>query len=440
MKLITFVLSCLIVVDMSAQGAMTLSLQQALELAGEQAYAVRTSALEAEKAEKRLKEIVGLGLPQINGSAGLSDYLDIPVQVSENFFGGSEELVQLQFGLRYSANVGIQLDQLIFDGSYIVGLQASRAFRDSKQQELLQSIHDAKAAGEKAYYAVLVAREGVKNLESLIPVLEENVRQVTGLFDNGFADVIDVQRQELGLSELRNQLIEMKNQEASALDMLHFVLGLPLNTPLTLTDGLDLLLENPDPRALAQQSFSPDSHVDSRVAESLIVMQGLNTRNEKAAALPKLYGFFSHQQSAYRREFDVFSSGSWFPTTLWGVNLQIPIFSGGVRYNKVKQSQIAYEQVLINQELVLEQLALEVAQKQKSLLAAAERYDNETRNLELAQSIFDRTNTKFREGVATSFELTEERSQLLNKKIAYIQSLADLLLARADMIEALGIY
>jgi len=434
-SLVTF----LIAIALNGQGPTLLTLQDALQLAAEQAYAVRTSSLEAEKAHHQLKEIVGLGLPQVNGAAGFSDFIDIPVQVSESFFGG-DDLMTFQFGLRYSANAGVQLDQLIFDGSYLVGLQASRAFKHNKEQELQQSIHDAKVAAAKAYYAVLVAREGVENIEELIPVLEENLRQVKGLQENGFADRTDVDRQELGLSEVRNQLIFMENQEATALDMLHFVLGLPISTPLDLDNNLDDLLQDPDPRALAQSAFEPGAHIDSKVAESLVVLQELNERNEKATALPKLYGFVSHQQNAYRREFDFFGSGQWYPTTLWGVNLQVPIFSGGSRHHKVQQAHITYDQVIVNQELVNEQLLLDFEQRRKNLLAEADRYDNEKRNLELARKIFDNTNIKYREGLATSFELTEERSQLLNTQNAYIQSLADLLFARADLRDALGLF
>ena len=440
MRAAVIIIGCLIVLQSYSQGAVQLTLQQALEMAAKQSYSVQTNALELEKAQKRMNEIRGMGLPQINGTAGFQDFLDIPVQVAPDFFGGSDQLVELQFGLQYSGSAGVQIDQLIFDGSYLVGLKAARAYNDNKVQELEQTMLDAKAAAAKAYYAVLVADEAVNNLESLVPVLEENLRQVTGLTQNGFADATDKDRIELSLSEVQNQLLQMKDQRSSALDMLHFVLGMPVASPLELADELDFLVSNPDPRGLAGTAFEPASHIDSKVASSLLVMQELAVKNQRSQAYPKLYGFFNHTQNAYRREFDIFGSGPWYPTTVLGVNLQIPIFSGGSRVNQLKQEQLTLEQVRINQHVVDEQLLLDYQQKKNAVLTNADRYDNAKANLNLAQRIFDRTNSKFKEGLASSFELNEERSQLINSQNAYIQSLADLLLARADLREALGIF
>jgi outer membrane protein TolC len=310
----------------------------------------------------------------------------------------------------------------------------------NKELELEQAVHDAKAAAAKAYYAVLVAREGVENLEKLLPVLEENFRQVKALQENGFADITDVNRQELGVGELNTQLLVLRNKEFSAMDMLHFLLGMPLKTPIELTSELEELLQDPDPRTLAAAAFDENQHIDSRVAESLVVLQQLTVKNERAANLPKFYGFLSHQQNAYRREFDIFSNGPWYPTTILGVNLQIPIYSGGIRHQKIQQARIAEEQVMLNQEIVNQQLLLDVSQMQKAVLDAADQYDFQKRNMELATDIFERTNAKYREGVASSFELTEERTQLLNSNNAYTQSLADLLLARANLRKALGIF
>ena len=440
MRLFLFLFVCIWSLGSIAQGPMQLSLVQALELAGKQSYAVQHSTLEAEKAVQRLKEITGLGLPQINASAGFQDFLDIPVSVSEDIFGGTGQLLEFQFGLQYAGSAGVQLDQLIFDGSYLVALKASRAYRKNKAEELEQTILEAKTAAAKAYYAVLIANEAATNLLELIPVLEENVRQAKGLFDNGFADETDVQRQELGLSEVRNQLSQLQNQKSSALDMLHFVLGIPLATPLELSDGLDEVLVGLDARAFAQTSFDPDTHVDGRVAASSLLLQDLAVKNERSSAYPKLYGFVSHQQNAYRQQFDFFGSGEWYPTTVVGVNLQVPIFSGGVRSKKLKQAKITLDQVEMNQGVVREQLLLDHAQKRKTVLSAADRLDNAQSNLELAEKIFEHVNKKFREGLVTSFELTQERAQLINSQNEYTQSLADLLLARADLREALGAF
>ncbi len=440
MRSLTFTFTYVLGLALSAQGPMQVSLEQAIELAAQQSYSVQHSTLEARKAEQQLKEIKGLGLPQVNGTIGVQDFLDIPVSVSEDVFGGTNELVEFQFGLQYTGSAGVQLDQLIFDGSYLVGLKASKAFRNNKNQELEQTMLSAKAAAAKAYYGVLVANEAVISLQKLVPVLEENLRQVNVLNGGGFADIMDVQRQELGLLEVRNQLGQMQDQRGAAMDMLHFVLGIPLATPLELSDELDLVLDLIDARTLAQTTFDPEAHINSQVASGLVLLQDLTVKNERSSAYPKVYGFVAHQQNAFRRQFDLFGRGEWYPTTLIGVNVQVPIFSGGVRSNKLKQAQITLDQAKMNEGVVREQLLLDHQQKRRAILSAADRLDNAKRNLSLAEEIFERVNKKFKEGVVTTFELTQERAQLINSQNDYIQSLADLLLARADLREALGAF
>lgn len=439
-KLFGSVYIALMAFGVQAQGPVQLSLQKALELAAQQSYAVQNSDLELQKAQKQMNEIRGLGLPQINGTAGFQYFPDIPVQVAPDFFGGSDQLVELQFGLAHTANVGVQLDQLIFDGSYLVGLKAARAYNTNKQAELDQTIHNARVAAAKSYYAVQVSAVAIKDLQQLLPVLEESLRQITGLSDAGFTDATDKDRIALAVSGLKSQILKVEDQYASAMDMLHFVLGMPLDSPIELTDDLDVLLSDPDPRMLANATFNSAEHVDSKVASSLLLMQELAVKNQRSQALPKLYGFASHQQNAYRRSFNYLNDGPWYPTTILGVNMQIPLFSGFTRSNQLKREQLTVEQLKINEKLTNDNLNLDFEQKRKAVLTNADLLDNSKADLELAQRIFDRTNAKFKEGLATSFELNDAQTQLINSQNTHTQSLADLLLARADLRQALGIF
>ncbi|MFN3874844.1 MAG: TolC family protein, partial [Flavobacteriales bacterium] len=421
-----------------AQGPINLSLRQAIDMAAKQSYQVRNSVLEAEKARKRIMEIAAIGLPQISASGGLINYLDVPTQVVPNFFGPGPELVTLKFGVPWSANGGIRLDQLLFDGSYLVGLQAAREARKMADEELERAIKDARIQAAKAYHAVLAADEGARLLGETVPVLEKNLRDSEVMFANGFMEETDVDRIRIELANIRDQRIIFQRQAEVARNYLRFVLGLPSGAPLELTDDLETLIADPAEMALSSEPFDRARHIDQRIAETYIRASALEWRNARAAYLPSLSGFFSHQQQWNANTFEPINGPiPWFPATLWGVQLNVPVFSSGMRAGKAAQMRLQLQQAEVNRDLTTQRLELEYSQRRNDMLTAEELYRNERDRMELSRRVFERTSLKFTEGMASSFELTQEQSQYIAAQQSYIQRVVDLVNARAELRRAL---
>lgn len=423
-----------------AQGPVSLSLQQALDLAAKQSYQVQNSELEAEKARQRIKEVTAVGLPQINASGGLSNYIDVPTQVIPDFFGGNQ-LIQVQFGVPWSMNGGIQLDQLIFDGSYIVGLQAAKEARKISDEELERNIKQARQQAAKSYYAVLAADEGARLLGETLPVVERSLQESEAMLANGFVEVTDVERLRIEVGSARDQQQLFQRQADVARNYLRFVLGLPLSTPITLTDDLQTLINDPAEMALAEEPFDAARHIDQRVADTYVRAGVLQVRNAKAAYMPSLRGFISHQQQWNARDFEPFNGPiPWFPATLWGLQLNVPIFSSGLRSSRLAQQRAGLDQAELNQTLTRERLALEHAQRRTDVQGAQDLYRNERERLDVARRIFERTGVKYAEGVASSFELTQEQTRYIAAQQSYIQRVVDLVNARAALRMALDRY
>ena len=423
---------------LNAQGPMTMSLQQAMDHAAQYSYSVRTNELEAEKARRKIKEVMAIGLPQIDASGGIQNYIDVPISVVPNFFKESPEFLEAQFGVPWTLSGQVQLNQLIFDGSYLIGLQATKELKQQSDQELELAIRDARAAAAKAYYGVLAAEEGAEALRESVPVLERSLTEAQAMQETGFMEETDVDRIRIELANTRDQLMVFERQQVLALNLLRFYLGVPSGTPMELTDDLQELIDAPDERALVGQPMDMAGHVEHRIAESQVRLQTLNVRNEKAAYWPRLNGFLSHQQQAFG--FNDVVETDWYPGTLWGVNLQVPIFSSGMRANKVKQADLTLQQVEVNKQRVEQQLALEEAQARSDVETAQALYDNQRDRLELARRVFERTSTKFTEGLSSSFELTTEQGNYLSQQQAYIQRLADLVNARTELRKTLDLF
>ena len=427
------------------QGPIALSLQQAQDLAAKQSYMVLTSELGTRIAHHRNKEITAIGLPQINGEVKLTDLIDVPTQLIPNFFAepgsGGPPYVPVQFGVPWSASGGVTLTQLIFDGSYLVGLKAARELQTQSVQELERTQADARTQATKAYLGVLAAEEGVRLIGEGVPLLEKSLADVTAMMNAGFMENIDADRMTIQLEQALSQQRDFEAQAKVARMLLALTLGVPQGTPITLTERLDAIVNDPAETALSEQPLDAGTHVEMSYAGTLVRLQELNTRNEKTKALPNMVGFVSHQQQWNGPEFEPFNGPyDWYPSTLWGLTLNVPIFSSGSRHHKVQQAKLALEQVRVNQTATEQRLAAMAEQSRTQARSAFDAYRTEERNMGLSKNIFERTSTKFTNGMAASFELTQEQGNYLLAQQQYVQKLVELLMARADLRKALDLY
>ncbi|HEX2615961.1 MAG TPA: TolC family protein, partial [Flavobacteriales bacterium] len=190
---------------------------------------------------------------------------------------------------------------------------------------------------------------------------------------------------------------------------------------------------------LAEMQLDVAQHVDDQVAQSMMRLSELEVRNQKAAYYPQLTGFINYQQQYYSEKFNP-GDGPWFPASLWGLSLNVPIFSSGMRQQRVKQAKLSLDQAQVNVKATEQRLMTEHLQQQATLRSAQDNYETSKKNLALSKTIFERVTTKFSEGVGSSFELTQEHSDYLTNQQTYIQRIVDLLQARTDMRKALDLY
>lgn len=443
MKTTTTFFGLLAFTALTAQGPLSLSLQQAMDLAAQQSYNVRASALEADKSVERSKEVTAIGFPQINGEVKLNNYIDVPTTLIPNFFStdpAAPKYFPAQFGVPWNMSAGVTLSQLLFDGSYLVGLRAARELKTQSQEDLQKAQADARNQAAKAYFGVLAAAEGSRLVGEGIPLLEKSLREATAMLDAGFMEQTDVDRVNIQLEQARAQKRNFDQQGDVARMLLALTLGTPQGTPITLTDKLETIMNDGGEIGLTEQPLDPNTHVELSYANTLVRLQELDLKNYKAKALPSLGGFFSHSQIWNGPTFDPGGAYRFYPTTLWGLQLSVPILSSGQRYHKVKQSQLSLEQVKIN-ETATEQRLITMAEQQRTRTRSS--YDNfktDERNMELSKNIFDRTSIKFTNGSAASFELTQEQGNYLLAQQRYVQSLVQLLIDRADLRKALDLY
>jgi len=421
-----------------AQTGQQFSLKQAQEYALTNNYDLINTKADLLSAEEQVKETRAIGLPQVNGSVDFQNFLKIPTTlIPAGALGDpnapADAFIPVQFGTNYNTTASLSANQLIFDGSYIVGLRAIKEVRNLNLQNVERTELEVKDAVTNAYHTALVATENREVLEKVLVTMEDLLAETKAIFENGLAEAMDVDQMSLNVTNMRNSVNMAKRQEVVTKQLLKYQMGMDVDAAIELSDDLDALVNTTPTVGLLEKEFNASEHPDYKLLETQESLMVLSMQNERADYLPSLGAFFSHQQSNMGNDLALFDSDQWFPTTLWGLNLNVPIFSSGMRSSQVARAQIEVEKANTQLSQVENALKMQANVARSNYQSAMEVYQTEKDNLALAQRIQDRTLIKYQEGLASSFELSQAQSQYLSTEGNYVKSLLDLLSAKAAL-------
>lgn len=436
------------------------TLKEAQDYAIKNSYQAEAGMLNIGIAEKNIKSYIGTGLPQISGEGKFQNYVDIPVTVLPNFIGPAvtasliqnglvppsaadqppnPEFVEAEFGTKYNVSAAINASQLIFSGTYFVGLQAAKTYSLAAKQGLEKTESDIRETVAQAYQTVLVAKENESVLQQSKKNLEKTLFETTELYKSGFAEEMNMEQLQLLVSNVNNGLTSAQQQVENATLLLKFQMGIPAEEKIALKDSLASLIQTTADESVLSRNVDLANHIDFKLATTQERLMSLNERAEKTKYLPALVGFFSYQQSALRNEFNFTDKDEkWFPATIWGVTLQVPVFSGFARYHNVGKARLELEKSQVLKSQVEQGLKLQLQAAKSDYLVALNQYKTEKENLALAEKIRNKTLIKYNQGMATSLELTQTENQHLSTQGNYIRSVFQLLNAKTKLDKLMG--
>ncbi|PVW14272.1 TolC family protein [Marixanthomonas spongiae] len=412
------------------------SLAEAIQYGLDNGYNSRIAQKDVAIALKQKWEIIAQGLPQISGDANYNNNLKQPVTLipSEIAGGAPGTFVPVTFGTQHSVNATGTWNQLIFDGSYIVGIQSAKTLLQISENAKVKTDLEVKKAITDAYGNVLLATESVAILKKNVATIEKNLNDTRKIFENGLAEEEDVEQLEITLLNLQANLNNSIRMQAIAYDMLKVTMGIPVDNTIVVTDDLSQLSKENFNLLLLSKEIDVEENIDYRIAEDQKNLSEVQVKLEKSKALPTLSAFVNYGVAGYSDEFTFFNSDqNYFTQSVLGVNLSIPIFSSGMRSAKTAQKQLALEQSKLELEQTRNQVKLEMANARNEYQFALENYENKQRNLELAERIEKKNSIKFFEGIATSFELSEAQQQLFSAQQDYLQAMLDVINAKAEL-------
>ncbi len=413
-------------------GVREFSLQSAQEFAVTHSYDRKKSQLDIQTAQKQMRETLAIGLPQVESSIGYINNLKIATVLIPNFFEGKfDELIPVQFGTQHNTNVNFMVSQLIFNGSYFVGLQAAKIYKQLANQNHERTKLNVIETVTNTYYLILVTTESEKILSENLSNLEKTLYEINELHKEGFVAETDADLVQISVTKLKNSLQTIKRQQDVAYKLLKFQMGLDLNEEILLTDKLDKILEQIDMDSLQNTGFNLEDNIDYNLLKTQERLTEMDLKNEKMKYLPTVAAFMNFQWNAMRNSFNFFSSDEkWYQTQLLGVNVNIPIFKSGAQKTKVQKAAIAVEQARNAKLQAAEGLSLEAARAKSDLDSAYENYIHTQANMELSNKVYDVTLVKYKEGVASSMDLTQAHNTFLMAQSEFIQTMSILLTAK----------
>ncbi|MDT8393376.1 MAG: TolC family protein [Bacteroidales bacterium] len=418
--------------NLQAQTQYRFSLEEALAFAYENNYEILSSYKDIEAAEKQVKEYMAIGFPQVNANITYTDYLELPTMIiPPGSFGPDSPGQEIQFGTKYNATASATASQLIFDGKYIVGLQASQRLLEKNQQQFIKTRLDMYEAVSAAYYRILVAEDTKVILDSTMSYMQTMLYETRITYEAGFVEETDVDQLELIVADLEANIILTNTQVEIAYAYLKFLCGLMIDDHVEVTDQLDDLIEKVNHTALLNNPFNYENNIDYRLLQTQYNIAELQLKLEKSEYLPNLSAFINYQTQAQRKQWNFFNmQEKWYGASFWGVEMNIPLWSSGVRSARVQQAKINLEKLDIADKQLKTGLAIQVQTARSEFNNAYLVMINKTMAMKTAEKILRITSEKYREGISSSLDLLQANNQFLGNTSDYIMAMQEVLIKK----------
>lgn len=448
-NIITFVVAAFVLIipagKMQAQDnqavTISLSLKEAQEYAIDNNANIKNSIIDIEIAKKKIKETTAIGLPQISAKAQYQNIFKapmisfgdvfVPQLLPSNVYLTKDDIQNavvtgpaIPLSVKENSTLDLTLSQLIFSGEYLVGLQAAKVFYLISEQSRQKTELDLHESVSNTYNLVLVLNETHQILQKSYDNLKKTLAEMRAMNEQGFIENTDVDQIELTSLNLENGLKSLSRQYDAATYLLKFQLGMPFDSNIVLTDKLENTATEIPLDIVLETEFKLDNNINYQILKTQESLAELNLKREKSTYLPTLAAVYNHQEKANKPEFD------FAPKDVLAVQMNIPIFASGMKHYKVNQRKLELEKVVNVRETLANGLELEYINVKNELITAYDKFQNDKKNIELTQRVYEKTLIKFKEGLSSSLDLTNAQNQYLTAQSNYFNSIYTVITAK----------
>jgi outer membrane protein TolC len=419
------------------------TLEQCIEYAIQNRTEVKNAELDNQIAKARVGEVRSIGLPQVNASLNLIDNYKVPVNFLPaqilNPQAPAGEFVAVQFQTQYAGQSKIEVQQLVFSGSYLLGLKAAATYTQLSEKQITQSKIEIAESVSKAYYSFLINKERLELLKQNYNRLDTVYQQTKALYENGFAEKIDADRLKVASNNIKMEIQNFERLIELSDMLLKFQMGLQQEDNLTVSGSLEKLEINQSDALVAQ--INPEQRIEFSLLQTQKDLNLLQIREYKARYLPTLAFFANYganMGSSKAKDLVPFASDRWITNGALGISLNVPVFDSFEKKYLLQQEKfklLKTENQMMDFSRVVK---LQVAQSQISLQNSIDKLNFQKENMELAQEIFRVTKIKYEEGLGSNLEVVEAETAYKEAQTNYYSALYDGMVAKIDLQKAQG--
>jgi outer membrane protein len=419
------------------------TLQQAIEQAQKNNYSVLNANRDLEIAKQKKWETTTMGLPQLNGSVNYQNTFEFQKQgAAGNAFdptANPNDIALLAFGTKHTAIGNLTLSQLIFDGSYLVGLQSAKTYLKISENAKEKTNQEIKEIVINSYGNVLLADESILIINKNKVVLEKILSDTKEIYKNGLIEEENIEQLQITLNSVNNALDNVTKQRVIALNMVKLLLGINLEEPIILTDNLNTLAKsNIDLQVLAAE-FNVNNTIDYQIGKNVEESKKLLVKLERSKGLPSLGAQLNFGYNAFSNEFTFFNADQkWSNYSNVGIGLNVPIFSSGARSSRVQQAKIDLEKSRTELTETEQKLKLQHQKAKSDYEYSINQFNNAQSNLKLAERIENKQQIKFKEGLSSSFDFAEAQKQLYTAQQEVLQAMLEIINKKATLEKLLN--
>jgi len=414
----------------------SLSLEEAIEFGMENNRSLKNAEREIQMAFKERWKTIAIGLPNIKLDLNYLNNIELPTSlIPAEFFGGNKgEFAEIQFGTEQSAIGSVRMEQILFDGSWLVGLEYSKIYLATSENFYEKTLLQVRESIVKLYSLIVTLNEGIILLENTLENFRKDLYEITELYKNGFEEIENVEQIKITLAQAELSLLQTKKTQENQLNLLKLVLGIDLEDEIILTTSINNFIGENIVFSNSLEEFSTSENIDVKISQNAFDTKRIEYKLEKSKQLPKLSGFLSGTYTGYNNEFDFLNkSQNWFGSSVVGINLEVPLFNANSLNISSQKAKIAMEKAKTSLEEQSDKIEAEVKDKLNQYELAVNSLNINQENMMLSMSIEEKNSIKFFEGIVSSFELRQAQLQLLDSQQKYLNSVLDIISVKAEL-------
>lgn len=446
----------------------TFTLEQCVEYALANAISVQNSVLDERSAVARVKEVTGMGMPQVTGNISLSynqkmrrffaENVDTTVRPEGQGFvrnvpgAKDRDVVAAQnfFQLKGTGDASITINQLIFNGSYFVGLQAAKAVKEQSAKNTVNSKVTVVDNVAKAFYLALINRERISLFDNNIGRIDTLLRNTIALNKNGFVESIDVDRLQVALNNLVTEREKFIGIQDISIELLKFQMNYPMNNPLEISGDIRSInpIVNPEEYKRDWDYTLKPEYQSLEVARKL---QTLNIKYTRSLGMPSLgafanLGYFTQTSTIggfFKTDTQIASSPAlgpdkWYGYSMFGVGVNVPVFSGFQLSHKIQQEKINLLKIENGMRQLKSGIDLEIKSSLTMYQNAMRSMESQKQNMELSSKIARVTKIKYEQGVGSNLEVLDAENVLKESQLNYYNAMYEAVVAKVNLDKAYG--